>query len=318
MKVKNLLISMLFLPFLMSAQRSLNLITSENSKLPDNEVWSIAVDKSGTKWFGTANGGLVKYNGSTFRNFTPDNSIIKGNHIGPLFVDLKGKLWIGATNPDGLFTIVNDSLIEIKNKIVKELGGVITIAQNNNGILYFGGKNGLIKCEGNRWSKIDLPVKQIVPRTISISSNNTIAIGHNSGLLIGTEKKWEIFEEGKGNLQLSVVRGLKFISNDKLIIGYGGGMGNGGFSIKDGTKWVNYNKSNSNVPDNTIRDVEADDNGNYWMASNNGLIKLSPDGKIEPVFFRKGAYQNTILDVAIENNVIWVATNLGVIEFRDK
>jgi ligand-binding sensor domain-containing protein len=317
MNRKSILILTLFLSCLLNAQKSAKLINMGNSKLPDNEISSIAVDRSGNKWLGLANGQLVKYDGNTFINFTSNNSIIKGKNIGPLFVDSKDRLWFSTSNPNNLYMLKNDSIMVIENKIVQELKQITAIAENSKGELYFGGFNGLIKYDGKNWQKIKLPLKEAVVRTMDISSNNTISIGLNNGLLIGNEGKWEIFQEQKNKLQLDVVRGLKFTSNDKLIIGYGGGMGNGGFSIKSGVEWTHFNKSNSHVSDNMIRDIEVDEKGNYWMASNNGLIKLSAKGEIESILFRDGMYQNTIFDIAIENNTVWVATNFGVIEYHE-
>jgi ligand-binding sensor domain-containing protein len=316
-KKATILLLIFFFPYLLSAQISPELISKENSKLPENDIWSITVDSLGNKWFGTARSGLVKYNNSEIKVYNPENSIIKGNHIGPLFTDTKGILWVSASNPDELFVIKKDSVKKISNKLIEELGGVIAIAQKSMGEIYFGGKNGVIKFDGSTWSKIKLPITDVIVRTMDISPNNTIAIGHNNGLLVGTELKWQIFEEEKEKLQLSVVRGLKFISGTTLIIGYGGGFGNGGFSVKSGEQWTNYNKSNSKILDHTVRDIEVDKKGNYWMATNNGLIKFTNKGELEPILFREGMFKNTILDISIQDDTIWIATNFGVIKLNE-
>ena len=90
-------------------------------------------------------------------------------------------------------------------------------------------------------------------------------------------------------------------------------MGNGGLSIIENEKWTHFNKTNSKIPDHMIRDIEIDQNGTIWMATNNGMIKMVDD-KIEPIYFREGMYKNTILDITIEGNIIWVATNFGLIK----
>lgn len=316
MKKKHIIILTTFL-FQITFSQNAKLLSTANSELPEDDIWSVTVDNSGYKWFGTATKGLVKYENDVLKIFTPENSIIKGGHIGPLFVDSKGILWISASKPQGLFTLKNDSITEITNETIEQLGGITSIAQNSLGDLYFGGFNGLIKYDGENWSTIKLPLPKVIIRTIDINSNNTIAIGHNDGLIVGTENKWTIFIEEEDKLQLSVVRGLKFVSNEKLIIGYGGGMGNGGFSIKDGETWKHYNKTNSTISDHMIRDIEMDDKGNYWMASNNGLVMLTPDGNIKSILFREGMYKNTILNIAIENNNLWIATNFGIIELKN-
>lgn len=69
-------------------------------------------------------------------------------------------------------------------------------------------------------------------------------------------------------------------------------------------EWEHFNKTNSNVPNHMVRDIEVDEKGNIWMATNNGLIKIS-DYKIEPIFFREGGMgENTIMDIAIDQNTV--------------
>lgn len=190
------------------------------------------------------------------------------------------------------------------------------MSKNTKGEIYFGCSNGIVKFDGTTWSKIELPINDIVIRAIDVSQNDIIAVGHNDGLLIGTEKKWKIFKEEKEKLQLSVVRSLKFISDTTLIIGYGGGFGNGGFSVKNKEKWTHYNKLNSKMPDNMVRDIEFDGKGDYWMATNNGLAAFSKGG-LKSMFFRNGIFKNVLLDICTEDNIVWIATNFGVIKLTE-
>ena len=135
-------------------------------------------------------------------------------------------------------------------------------------------------------------------------------------LLIYANGKWKKYTEKNSELQLGTIRGLKFRSDGALMIGYGGGFGNGGFSVlsNDFTAWTHYNKLNSRIPDHQIQDFEYDGKV-YWMASNNGLVKM--DGtEISPIFFRTGMYKNVILDIALEGNTLWVATNFGLVRYK--
>ena len=115
---------------------------------------------------------------------------------------------------------------------------------------------------------------------------------------------------------MGVIRGLKFRPDGALMIGYGGGFGGGGLSVLSSNfkVWTHYNKSNSQIPDHQIQDIEYDGK-NYWMASNNGLVKK--DGvSISAVFFREGMFKNVILDIALEGKTLWIATNFGLIKYE--
>jgi len=49
------------------------------------------------------------------------------------------------------------------------------------------------------------------------------------------------------------------------------------------------------------------------MATNNGMIKIIGN-EIEPIYFRRGIYKNTLIDTAIHDHKIWVATDFGLIK----
>lgn len=295
--------------------KEVEFISVDNSELPENNIWSIEVDRNGTKWIGTATSGLIRYKNGEFQIYNDSTSIFKGSYISPIFSDSNNKLWVSASKPDALYCIENNKVTKIENEILKSLGGVIAIIENENGIIYFGGSNGVVKFENNKWSKIKLPIRGVTVRTLAVSKSGQIAIGHNTGLLIGKEGEFKVYEENENELQLSVIRGLKYINEDKLIIGYGGGFGNGGFSIKEGDKWTHYNRENARIANHMVRDIEVDMDGIYWLATNEGLTYFK-EGKVDTIFFREGRMKNTIMDIAIDENKVWIATNFGVIQIK--
>ncbi|QTE21054.1 two-component regulator propeller domain-containing protein [Polaribacter cellanae] len=286
------------------------MFNKSNSELTDDKIWSIAVDKKGNKWLGTSNSGIVKYNGGTFSVFNKSNSLVIGEQVSPIFVDSKNNIWISFSNPEGLVKYDGEKWISFSSEEIKlSKLSIIDIAEDKAGNLYFGGASGLTKFDGNKWQKVPLPKgKNYTIRAIDINSNNTIAVGHNKGLLIQKDDKWTSFTERNSELQ-SYVRSLKYVGND-LYIGYGGNL-KGGFSKVRNDEWTHINKENSDLPDNMIRDIEIDAKGNFWMASNNGLIKISKN-KITPIHFRNKG--DAILDITIEGNVVWVATLFGFFE----
>ena len=77
--------------------------------------------------------------------------------------------------------------------------------------------------------------------------------------------------------------------------------------------FIFYNNANSGISDHMVRDIVFDGK-NYWMATNNGLVKF--DGKkVSSVFFREGMFKNVINEIAIEDGTLWIATNFGLIQY---
>lgn len=62
-----------------------------------NYVVSLEVDKQGTVWAGTWGGGLSRFDGKRWTNFTTAEGL-PGNHVFMLHTDINGKLWIGTNN----------------------------------------------------------------------------------------------------------------------------------------------------------------------------------------------------------------------------
>ena len=62
-----------------------------------NYIVSLAVDRAGVVWAGTWGGGLARFDGTTFKNFTVTEGL-PGNHVFMLHQAANGELWIGTNN----------------------------------------------------------------------------------------------------------------------------------------------------------------------------------------------------------------------------
>jgi ligand-binding sensor domain-containing protein len=297
-----------------SFSQSAELFDTNNSKIIDDDLWEVSVDKNGKLYLGTVKFGLITFENGEFKNMNKDNSVIKGDVVTPIFTDTKGNIWLNYTKPNSEIAKFDGTewTIYTTKEIPTSNISVIDFVEDKEGNIYFGGGNGFFKFDGVSWSKIEIPEKGLTIRAIDINDNGEIAIGHNSGLVIYSNGKWKSYDDENSELQLSVVRAVKYIDS-RLFVGYGGGMGNGGLSIIENDTWKHFNKTNSKIPDHMVRDIEIDQNGTIWMATNNGMIKMIDD-KIEPIYFREGMYKNTILDIAVEGNIVWIATNFGLIK----
>lgn len=77
-----------------------------------NYIVSLAVDRDGVVWAGTWGGGLARFDGTRFTNYTVADGL-PGNHIFMLHLDQGGQLWVGTNNglarrlPDGRFAVMN-------------------------------------------------------------------------------------------------------------------------------------------------------------------------------------------------------------------
>ncbi len=76
----------------------LALYTTDNSAIPSNDVWKLAVDKNDTLWVSTQSGGLAKFKNGNWSVFNSTNSPLPGSDGGILAVDSLGRLWVATGN----------------------------------------------------------------------------------------------------------------------------------------------------------------------------------------------------------------------------
>ena len=67
----------------------------ESQDLNPNYVISSAIDAKGFKWFGTWGGGLSRFDGKQFKNYTMADGL-PGNIINAIEIDKQGIMWIGT------------------------------------------------------------------------------------------------------------------------------------------------------------------------------------------------------------------------------
>jgi ligand-binding sensor domain-containing protein len=309
----------LFLVFLLTiisgfSQNCIILDTS-NSALPENNIWSLTIDKSGNKWFGTGEKGLVKYDGNEFTIFDKTNSPIIGNYISPLFVDSKNNIWVSTALPSLLlkYNGENWEIFSEKDLLSVDIS-VLAITEDYKGNIYFGGMSGVSVYNGEKWDRINFPFEGIIIRSIAVDTAGNIAIGHEEGLLLRKDGQWKTFKASNNKLQNSV-ESVLFLKSGELFIGYGAAA-HGGFSIYLNGVWNHFNVENNKMPDNTVKKILLDDDGTLWMITFDGLVRYK-DGKTE-TYKLANVYRNVYIDMAIEDKTIWIATFFGVIRYDYK
>jgi ligand-binding sensor domain-containing protein len=105
-----------------------------------NYIIAMKVDAEGVVWAGTWGGGLARYDGKKWRNYTVADGL-PGNHVFMLHIDPAGRLWIGTNN--GL-ALMRDGKFEVKGmKDGLFAKNVFSMATSPNGSQWIGSYGGV-------------------------------------------------------------------------------------------------------------------------------------------------------------------------------
>lgn len=102
--------------------------TAANSGLPENTLWSLAVDKNDNVWIGTENSGLVRFDGINWTTFNVANSPITNNRIDDINCDSNNNIWIAPSyggllvyNQDGIASVNGNVFYDINNDNIRQV-----------------------------------------------------------------------------------------------------------------------------------------------------------------------------------------------------
>lgn len=118
----------------------------DNSSLGGNTILCIYQDMNGTLWIGTHGGGLSRYNAdsNTFTNFTEQEGL-SNNVVYGILEDETGKLWMSTNFGISRFDPVQKTFRRFTSSdgLQSNEFNQNSYAKDHNGIMYFGGINGL-------------------------------------------------------------------------------------------------------------------------------------------------------------------------------
>lgn len=163
--------------------------TNSNPDLTDESIMSIFIDGQGTKWVGTWDKGLIRFDGMNSTEYDPSNCAMTSYIVQSMAVDKQGKMWIGTDNGlvewDGsTWTAYGTSNSALTNADINALA--IDTAGNK----WVGTKAGLGKFDGTNWAiyttgNSGLP--SMVIQSLAIDSHGNKWIGTDNGLAIFNE-----------------------------------------------------------------------------------------------------------------------------------
>ncbi|MCM3870713.1 MAG: histidine kinase [Pyrinomonadaceae bacterium] len=247
----------------------------EAEGLPQSRIRAIAQTRDGYLWLGT-DGGLVRFNGSSFTAFTVDTGSLRDNEVWAIQEDDEGGLWIGTYG--GGLTLFKAGKFKTFTTSEGLPDDVITeLDRDREGNIWVGSPSG-----AGRYSH---GVFTSFTTRDGLTDNSVTAICADSsqGILVAAGVHLHRFVDGK----FYPVTGLVEAGDgqlDHLVNGKDGSVWLG-FRNAVVKKWKDGVVSTFKRPENftgRINHLYEDPRGTLWLAQQQWLARLT-DGKFESV-----------------------------------
>ncbi len=315
--MKNLfyIYAFIFIPFLTIYPQNQEWIyyKPSNSGLPDETIYSIALDKSGNKWIGTDKGGLAEFDGTKWTVYDTTNSGLPDNDVHVVAIDINDNKWIG-TDKGGLakFDGTNWTIYDTSNSGLPD-NDVWAVMIDNSGNKWIGTHSGgLAEFDGTNWavfnkSNSDLPFNDV--RSIISDSLGNKWIGTLGGGLAEFDgTNWAIFNSYNSGLPYNQVMSVSIDENGNKWIGTFAGL-----AEFDGTNWIVYKTFNSDLPNDNVWPIAIDENGNKWIGTyGGGFAEFNGTNWTVYDTSNSGLPDNSILSLVIDKNGNkWIGTLYG-------
>lgn len=306
----------LLITFPAAAQQLIFKTYTVEDGLVANPVRRILQDSRGFIWIATWEG-LSKYDGHKFTNYTTINGL-SHNMVNDMYESPDGKLYIAENN--GTVDILQHDAIEKKAAFRNILINQFFVTKNQTVIAATdtGGIHVLIN------ETLIKPSQQFPGYTYTdlAELNDSVLIGGSQGSLHILTKQFALVSEIKQSMDLFYFRIYKDSKNNVWA------------GTSDGLKLVSLvQKKNQpisfsiapspfNIPvlkNRTVNDMMEDANGNFWFATNHGLVKIDTTGKWQ-LFLEKDGLPSTDIRCIYsdkENNT-WIGTSLGLTKLVTK
>jgi ligand-binding sensor domain-containing protein len=278
--------------------------------LSNNYIHSMAEDRDGNLWIGTA-GGLNRLADGRFSTYTVKDGL-PHNNVARMVEDREGNLWVtvDGTNPlnrfrDGKF-LTYTSQEGLPGSIV------YSIRQRKDGTIWIGSDAGLSEFSNGRFTAYADKQFSNHVTTIIESRDGTLWFGtKGSGLGrlkdgrltmytkrdgLANNVVWCLAEDDEGNVWIGTDDGLSRFQHEKLTT----------YTINDG------------LPSTMIRTIGLDRQGNIWMGGNDGLT-VYKDGMFRTYRKKDGLSSDSPRALYVDQQgLLWIGTLGGGLNlFKD-
>lgn len=316
-------------------ERQFDLYTpaSTGGRILSDGVYVIEVDRHGNKWIGTYGGGLYRFDGETWTNYSPYGSgstadyqrawakYAPGRGLGDLWVydvafDRDGRMWVATwkgvsvfddgcspnqrqratarSKPCGFTTYsVAEGLVD---------KWVYAIAIDQQGVMWFGTEGGVTRFDGATWKSYTHA------DGLGLETGQTVK---SPDYTFGNPHHIDPSKQATASNPNYVISAAVDRNDHKWFGTWGGGI-----SRFDGKTWTTYSKADG-LGGNFVFSQAVDHNGILWAGTDGGASWF--DGtRWRTYTTRDGLIDNFVYAIAVDDEGNkWFGTRVGISRFSD-
>ena len=319
--------------------------------LGSNHVRPIYQDREGFLWFGTNNGGVSRYDGEKFVNFTTDDGLAD-NSVWAIHQDRDGYLWFGTLDK-GVSRYDGEKFVNFTTNDGLADNSVWAIYQDRDEYLWFGTRGGVSRYDGEEFVNFTTNEGLIANSVFAIHQDQggDLWFGSYSGISrydgedfvnFTTNEGFTndfvsvIHEDQEGHLWFGTNGGVSRYDGEKFInFTTDDGLANdlvrtihqdregflwfgtweGGISRYDGEKFINFT-TDDGLADNSVWNIIQDRAGDFWVSSpGKGISQYDSNGFIN-FTTADGLVDNVVYTVYQDRDgLLWFGTEGGISKY---
>ncbi len=269
-------------------------------------VNEIMQDREGNYWVSTDGRGLFVIPSIAFKHYATRSNELPNDNVYSLFYDNENKeLYVGLDN--GKVIIIKNAKVH-KQIDLSVKGRVLSTLKVEDTFLYLTDTGLIRKSKDGKATKIS----NIAGKTILIENNKDLKAGTGLGLYSFPlkdvlSKKENIDYINKIEIKHRRIYALHKDKNETIWIGSTKGL----LTFKDGI-FQNFTENNKPLDLSFSSIVETSDQALWCGTSGKGLIKIKSDLITQRIDMTTGLSSNTVKNLLIHEDQLWVGTNKGI------
>lgn len=311
-------------------------------------IWAIEQDADGYLWLGT-DAGALRFDGVRFVPWSALMSVpAPSASVRSISVSRDGAIWFGLGEPGGIVVVRGSRAQAFGPSDGLPEGVVMSLAEDSRGRMWAAGRFGVARFDGRAWQRADEGLDAGLVNTLQ-ADGPTLRAGTTAGVFTRaeTETGWSrlgafadsarsIAADHAGRLWVAdPIVGLRAVDNASEQRGLGlrgrgswlmrdsrgnlwvGTGGQGLFCLRpqegsDGAPRLERTSTGTGLSDDGVTDLEEDGDGNIWVATRDGLDRLTPH-RMTPI---TDVGVVTAVDATADGRV-WVGSAADVMSFRN-